>query len=123
MGAKVNVDLSGLSKKFSETSLRKKQGVFAQRVAFDMRKHVPEDEGTLRDSEPMSSNYEEGFIIWNTPYAERVYRLPKVRTVKNAQAKPHWAEYTKEKKLDDWKQFAAALLCDDANGITINMEV
>lgn len=119
MGAKVDVDLSGLEQKFSESSLRAKQAVFAQRVAFDMRKHVPVDEGTLRDSEPMSSNYEQGYIIWNTPYAERVYEADNVRTVKNHQAKPHWADYTKKKKMEDWRQFAAELLSGDANSIAI----
>lgn len=121
MGAKVDVDLSGLEKKFSESSLRAKQAVFAQRVAFDMRKHVPVDEGTLRDSEPMSSNYEQGHIIWNPPYAERVYEADSVRTTKNHQAKPHWADYTKEKKMDDWREFAAALLSGDSDNISMTI--
>jgi len=106
----VKVDLGPLERKFSKTANKARQAVFAERVAFDCRKHVPVDEGTLRDSEPMASDYKGGRIIWNTPYARRVYNADHVRTTKNPEAAPHWAEVTKQEKLDDWKQFAAGLM-------------
>lgn len=106
----IKVDLSGIEAKLSESAIRAKQAVFAQRVATDMRKHVPVDEGTLRDSEPASSDYEAGQIVWNTPYARRVMNLDSVSTVKNPQATPHWPEVTKSEKLEDWRKFAAQLI-------------
>ncbi len=109
----VTVDLSKIEKRYSKDSLKAKQAAFAQRVAFDMREHVPVDEGTLRDSEPLSSDYASGKIIWNTPYAKDRYNADSVRTVKNAKASPHWAEVTKAEKLDSWKKMAAGLLGDD----------
>ena len=116
-GAQVFVDLSGIEKKFSASALKSKQAVFAQRVAFDMRKHVPVDEGTLRDSEPISSDYENGLIVWNTPYAKYVLNADSVRTVKNPDAVPNWPEVTKAEKLNAWKKFAANLIGSD--GVSI----
>lgn len=109
-GSTTKVDISGIEKAFSESNLKKKQAAFASRVALDMRKHVPEDEGTLRDSEPMNSDYENGQIIWNTPYAKIVLNADHVLTTKNKNATPQWPEVTKQEKLQDWKAFAAALM-------------
>ncbi len=109
-----SIDLSGIEKRFSEASMKPKQAAFAQRVAFDCRRHVPVDEGTLRDSEPLSSDYRGGKVIWNTPYAKKVYNADSVRTTKNPQATPHWAEVAKQEKLDSWKKFAAALCGNDS---------
>lgn len=110
MGVNVNLDLSKLEEKFSEDELRAKQAIFAERVAADMNKHCPEDEGTLRDSMKISSNFEEGLIVWNTPYAKDVLERDYVRCVKNPEALPHWPEATKEEKLEDWKDLASRLL-------------
>ena len=106
----VKVDLGPLEPKFSSAANKAKQAAFAQRVAFDCRQHVPVDEGTWRDSEPMASDYPAGKIVWNTAYARRVYNADHVRTTKNPQAAPHWAEVTKQEKLPNWKKFAAGLL-------------
>lgn len=112
-GVKIDVDISDIEKKFSEEALKKKQAAFAQRVAFDMRKHVPVDEGTLRDSEPINSDYQNGQIIWNTPYAQYVMNADSVRTTKNKDAVPNWPEYTKSEKLKSWKEFAAQIMGTD----------
>ncbi len=106
----VTVDTSGLDAKFSPSALKAAQTHFAQRVAFVTRQYVPVDEGTLRDSEPASSDYANGEITWNTPYAQKVYNADGVRTVKNPKAAPHWAEHAKQEHMQDFAQYAAALL-------------
>lgn len=110
----IDIDLSGIEKKFSPEELKKKQAAFAQRVGFDMNKHCPVDEGTLRDSMPVSSDYENGQLVWDTPYARRVMNADTVRTVKNPEARPQWPEYTKSDRLGEWRKFAANLLGDGA---------
>ncbi len=116
MGVNVNLDLSKLEERFSKNELRAKQAIFAERVAADMNKHCPVDEGTLRDSMKISSIFEDGLIIWNTPYAKEVMERDHVRSVKNPEALPHWPEATKEEKLEDWKDLAGRLLDNaDAN--------
>ena len=111
--SKTTIDLKGLEKRFSDSSLKAKQEAFASRVAFDMRKHVPEDSGALRDSEPLNSDYANGQIVWNTPYAKRVLNADHVRTVKNKNARPQWPEVTKQEKMQDWRDFAEKLIGDD----------
>lgn len=112
MSGGVRVDLSQVEKRFSESSLRKKQAEFAKRVAFEMRAYVPEDAGTLRDSEPLSSDYEGGTIEWQTPYARRVHDLPQssIKTTKNPRARAAWPEAAKGERLESWRSFAAALM-------------
>ncbi len=104
------VDIKSIEKMFSDDALKAKQEAFASRVALDMRKHVPEDSGTLRDSEPLNSDYANGQIIWNTPYAKAVLNADHVKTVKNKEARPQWPEATKQEKLQDWREFAEKLV-------------
>ena len=110
----IDIDLSGIEKKFSPEELKKKQAAFAHRVGFDMNKHCPCDEGTLHDSMPESSDFENGQVVWDTPYAKRVMNADTVRTVKNPEARPQWPEYTKSERLGEWRKFAANLLGDGA---------
>lgn len=112
----IEIDLSGIEKKFSPEELKKKQAAFAHRVGFDMNKHCPYDEGTLHDSMPESSDFENGQIVWNTPYAKKVLNAESVRNdgPRNADAKPQWPEYTKSERLGEWRRFAANLLGDGA---------
>ena len=110
----IDIDLSGIEKKFSPEELKKKQAAFAHRVGFDMNKHCPYDEGTLHDSMPESSDFENGQVVWDTPYAKRVMNADTVMTVKNSEARPQWPEYTKSERLGEWRKFAANLLGDGA---------
>lgn len=111
----ISIDLGGIEKKFSPQALKAKQAVFAQRVGNDMNKHCPVDEGTLRDSMTESSDFENGQIIWNTPYAKRMLNADSVRKTKNTNAQPQWPEFTKGERLGDWKTMAAELLGHDTN--------
>lgn len=60
------------------------------RAAFVMRQYVPRDENTLRASEPLNSRYDEGLLIWNTPYAATQYNVPMSHTTSGTC--DHWAE-------------------------------
>lgn len=108
----IKVDLSGIERRFSPEQMRAKQEAFASRVAFEMRDYVPRDEGTLQDSEPMASDYADGHIEWDTPYAQRVYNLPQssIRKVKNPNARSHWGDEAKGERMGAWEEFARRLM-------------
>lgn len=108
----IKVDLSGIERRFSTAQLEAKQTAFAERVAFEMRDYVPVDEGTLRDSEPLASDYETGSIEWQTPYAQRVHDLPQssIRKTKNPNARSHWPEEAKRERLGAWQECAERLM-------------
>lgn len=105
-----DIDLSGIEAKLSDSALSQANELFAESVAFRMRKRVPVDEGQLRDSEPLASDYKRGLIIWDTPYAQRVYNADSVGTIKNPDASPQWAEATKSAEIGDIRKDAAAIL-------------
>lgn len=110
MSAEVEVDLSAVEKRFGRASLAAAQAAFAKRVAFECRDYVPLDEGTLRDSEGVNSDYSAGRIVWATPYAGYVHDMDSVRTVKNSKATPKWPEQAKADRLSAWKEYAQRLL-------------
>ncbi len=112
MSSKTIVDISKIERAFSQSANRKRQAEFAKRVAFEIRDYVPYDEGTLRDSEPMASNYETGIIEWQTPYAKRVHSLPEssIKKTKNPHAHAKWHEAAKQDRLEAWNDYARKLM-------------
>ncbi len=113
-GARTRVDLSKLERRLSRRALAGKQEAFARRVAFEMRDYVPVDEGTLRDSEPLASDYGAGTIEWSTPYARTVHDMPaeSIRKEKNPRATSGWTEAAKRERGDAWREFAAKLMTE-----------
>ena len=109
--ARVRVDLSAVERALGAPALRAKQEAFAKRVAFEMRAYVPVDEGTLRDSEPLASDYASGKLCWDTPYAQHVHDLPQgsIRTTKNAKAHSRWPEVAAKERQKAWEEFARGL--------------
>lgn len=79
----------------------------AMRAAFLMRKYVPVDQGTLRDSEPLNSRYDRGELIWNTPYASTQYEVPMAHTT--AGTTDHWDEAFAKNDMDDLVRYADTL--------------
>ncbi len=128
----VDIDLRRLEQRFSPEKLRAKQAAFASRVAFEMRAYVPEDQGHLRGTEPLASDYEEGRITWNAPYARYVHDLPASSISKtaptskpkgtskvsgtsksNPKATSRWPEAAKAERGEAWRRFAEGLLRRD----------
>lgn len=112
MSCRTVVDIGKLERRFSQRALTGKQEAFAKRVAFEMRDYVPVDEGTLRDSEPLASDYATGTIEWQTPYAQRVHDMPQssIRTAKNPNARSHWPAAAKAERAGAWEDFARKLM-------------
>lgn len=72
----VRVSLRGIERMVSRAEAERRQEEYAMRCALAMRRYVPIEEGTLRGSEPLSSDYRRGVLTWNTPYAARHYYVP-----------------------------------------------
>lgn len=128
--AKVDVKFSAeeVAQKF-EASLSGANGIqamFANKVAMDTNPFVPMDQGTLAASVIRASNFEEGNIVYDTPYAKRLYygddlnfnsayhsdgkRKAKPGSPPHPQATHHWFEAAKSRFIDAWGEFAAKLL-------------
>lgn len=109
-GATVRIDLSNMERKFSEREHRKRQAEFSERAAFLMRKYVPQEEGTLRSSEPLNSNYAAGLVIWSTPYARKQYTVPMHHTT--AGTTDHWCQAMKNRDMGKLVEYARHLYDD-----------
>lgn len=111
-GPALEIDLTGLERRFLDRSMREKQERFARRVAFETRAYVPRDSGHLQSSEALASDYAHGEIVWATPYARRVHDLPQssIRTTENPRARSRWPEAAKAERMGAWTEFARKLL-------------
>lgn len=78
-------------------------------IRDDCNKYVRIDKGTLRKSSYSASQPDRGLIIWNTPYARRVYYTGKPRTTVNPSASLMWCEKAKAEHMKKWQQMAAKL--------------
>lgn len=76
-------------------------------IRQDCNRYVRIDKGTLRKSSYSASQPDKGLIIWNTPYARRVYYTGTPRTTKNANASLQWCEKAKAAYLEKWRRMAA----------------
>lgn len=102
------------------------QAMFANKVAMDTNPFVPMDTGMLATSVVRASNFEEGKIIYDEPYAKRLYegvdlnfnsaydgsgkRKPKPGNPPHPQATHHWFEAAKSRFMDVWGEYAAKLM-------------
>lgn len=106
----VSINLAGIDRMLSKAEVRKRQTEYAMRAAHVMRKYVPEDETTLRASEPLNSRYADGLLIWNTPYAAKQYYVPmNHKESKNPQGTDHWDEECWKKDGKDLLSYAESL--------------
>ena len=58
-----------------DKGFQKVQYAFSQQVAKAVDPYVPFDTGTLKNSVNLASKYDEGLLVYNTPYARRQYYL------------------------------------------------
>lgn len=84
-----------------------RQRQYSMRVAFYARQYVPRDENTLRASEPLNSRYEDGLLIWSTPYALKQYSVPMKHTTAGTQ--DHWDEAVRKNHMSDLKDYVSKL--------------
>lgn len=73
-------------------------------VIKDSNYYAPEDEQYLQKSALASSDIGNGRIVWNTPYARRLYYNPQYNFSKdkNPNAGGLWFERAKSNKRDSW---------------------
>ena len=58
-----------------DKGFQKVQYAFSQQVAKAVDSYVPFDTGTLKNSVNQASDFKEGLLVYNTPYARRQYYL------------------------------------------------
>lgn len=108
MSVTIKLDLSALERRFSEERNQERQEEFAMRAEEGMREYVPVEEGALRDSAKLNSDFRAGEIIWNTPYAAKHYYVPMNHT--QAGTTDHWDHAFWSEHAEDMEAYALELM-------------
>lgn len=109
MGVRVKSDFSGAFKKVKSKTERT-QAALDEQILKDSNFYAPQDQSELINSSLIASKIGEGELIWDTPYARRLYWNPSFNFSKdrNPNARALWFEHAKSIHLDDWLAIAKA---------------
>ena len=72
MRTRVTLNMSRVDRRI-KNNIEKSLFTLSEQVLKDSNTYVPADTWTLRNSSLTSSKPSEGKLIWNTPYARRMY--------------------------------------------------
>lgn len=99
----ITVDVGKIQGKV-EHAMKRAQVVLDEQIIKDSNFYAPEDIGTLIGSAQRSSAIGEGKIVWDTPYARRLYYNPQYNFSKdkNTNAQGLWYEMAKANHQGDW---------------------
>ena len=90
-------------------ALQKAQYALAQEAAKLIDSYVPFDTGTLKNSVNQASNFKEGLLVYNTPYARRQYYLHEQGTCLHGETGlrgSYWGQRAIADHKDELEKFA-----------------
>ena len=107
LNIKVNFNANAVANKI-DNAIDKAQHALDQQVLKDSNFFIPFDTGELMRSSLRHSKIGEGLIVWNTPYARRLYYNPQYNFSKdvNPNARGLWFEEAKALHYDEWVKIA-----------------
>lgn len=107
MAVKVKTDFSGAFKKVKAKAERT-QMILDQQIVKDSNFYAPFADGLLIGSSLIASEFGKGKLVWDTPYARKLYWNPEYNfsTDKNSKAGGKWFERAKSEHLSEWLQIA-----------------
>lgn len=100
-------DTTGLEKVYG-AGVEYAQFLLDQQVIKDSNFYIPMDEHYLERSALIASQIGKGLVVWQTPYARRLYYNPQYNfsTDVNPNARGLWFEHSKSERKDDWIKLA-----------------
>lgn len=72
----------------------------------DSNNYARRQSGDLIKSSLIATDYENGLLVWNTPYAKRVYWTGVPLGNKNPKARLMWAHFAKTQHNKEWLKIA-----------------
>ena len=101
----INIDLNiqGITQK-AERAREKGQFALDQQILKDSNYFIPKDTGNLEASSLLATQFGTGEVVWNTPYARKLYYNPQYNFSKdsNPNAQGLWFETAKAIHAHDW---------------------
>lgn len=93
----------------ADAAFQRVQYAFSQHVVKVTDKYVPFDTGTLKDSVNKASDFKNGILVYNTPYARRQYYLHEIGTDLHGDTKlrgSYWGQRAIADHKDELVDFA-----------------
>jgi hypothetical protein len=101
MDVKIEIDIKKISDRIKDAE-RKALFVTSVQALKDCNVYCPEDQRTLLKSSEISSDLDNGKLVWDTPYAKKVYYTGNNFTKKRA--RKMWAHYAKNRHGKEWEE-------------------
>lgn len=111
---RITSDISAIQQQVIQAANRA-QAVLDEQILKDSNFYVPMDTQQLERSGIINSKIGEGLLIWNTPYARRIYYGEQYNFSKdkNPNARALWFEYAKSIHLASWRELAKRAIEDN----------
>lgn len=114
MKTKVTIKYEGLKELRNDlTESLQDKTALSEQVLNDCNYFVRFDTGALKDSSITHSNLKKGVLVWQTPYALKMYYTGTPVTDKNPNASLQWCEKAEETYGEDWKEQAKQLIAKE----------
>ena len=84
-----------------------------EQVLKDSNFYCRQDQGTLIASSQIASRPKDGVLIWDTPYAKRVYFTGEPSKDVNANASLMWFHKAQNQHCNEWAALAQKLVKED----------
>ena len=103
IGLNVTVDLNKLKPNLDKR-VKKMQLILDTQVIKDSNFYAPQMDGALQNSVLIASQIGSGILMWDMPYARRLYYNPQYNfsTDRNPNAQGLWFEAAKAERISEW---------------------
>ena len=104
MSAQVTLNTAAVLKRLESIAKDRLVPALANEVLKDSNYYCREDSGALIDSSILASRIKDGVLVWDTPYAKRVYYTGTPSTDRNSNASLMWAQKAASENRDKYQK-------------------
>lgn len=101
MSVELTSNVKEYEKRFDELAEKAKY-LLSSQILGDSNRYVRADKWNLRDSSIAKSVPKDGLLVWDTPYAKRVYYTGTPSHDENPYAELMWVHVARERHSKDW---------------------
>lgn len=105
MSVTVTTDIQAIKERIARDK-RKMMFKVTTQALKDSNRYARRQSGELIKSSLIATDYENGLLVWNTPYAKRVYWTGTPLGNKNPKARLMWAHFAKTQHNKTWLKIA-----------------
>jgi Minor capsid. len=110
MATIININKGAIEAKISRT-FKSVLPQLTELVLADCNEYCKRADGALIASSLIHTRFDDGIMIWQTPYARRQYwEIQTAHTDKNPRATWKWVHVAKSKNMEKWTRQAAKLM-------------